>query len=47
MRNLDDAARASAKVKSELPGSTKEAKKAGEEWAQRAGSKVDSAVSPL
>jgi len=35
---------ASAKVKSELPGRTKEAQKEGEKWASEAGAKVDSAV---
>ncbi|MCJ1227343.1 hypothetical protein MMC12_003998 [Toensbergia leucococca] len=39
-----DAASASAKLKSELPGSGKEAKTQGEEWAQKAGSKLDNTV---
>ena len=44
---IDDASKASAKVKSELPGSNKETQKQGEEWAQRAGSKLDSTVCVL
>ncbi|MCJ1249513.1 hypothetical protein MMC30_006738 [Trapelia coarctata] len=39
-----DAASASAKLKSELPGSGKEAKKQGEVWAKEAGAKLDSTV---
>ncbi|KAI9833585.1 MAG: hypothetical protein M1819_003538 [Sarea resinae] len=39
-----DAARVSAKVKSELPGREKEAKKQGEEWGEKAGAKFDSAL---
>lgn len=39
-----DASKASAKMKSEVPGKTKEAEKKGEAYAQAAGSKVDSAV---
>jgi len=39
-----DAAKASAKVKSEAPGRAKEAEKQGEAIAQSAGSKFDSAV---
>jgi len=42
-----DIARASAKVKSELPGRGTEAKREGEKWASEAGSKLDSAVCPL
>ena len=42
--SLDDASSASAKLKSELPGSAKEAKKQGEVWAQSAGSTLDSTV---
>jgi hypothetical protein len=40
-----DLSKASAKVKSEIPGKTKEAQKDAEKWASQAGSKVDSAVS--
>ena len=40
----EDASRVSAKVKSDLPGSGKEAKKEGEVWAEKAGQKLDSAV---
>ncbi|KAI9673065.1 MAG: hypothetical protein M1829_004379 [Trizodia sp. TS-e1964] len=39
-----DASRASAKVKSELPGSGKQIEKKGEEWATRAGAKIDSTI---
>ncbi|KAI9805708.1 MAG: hypothetical protein M1833_005201 [Piccolia ochrophora] len=39
-----DAARASSTVKSEIPGREKEARKQGEEYAQKAGAKFDSAV---
>ncbi|KAE9377886.1 hypothetical protein N431DRAFT_479033 [Stipitochalara longipes BDJ] len=39
-----DLSKASAKVKSEVPGRTKEAQKDAEKWATVAGSKVDSAV---
>ena len=39
-----DLSRASAKIKSELPGRGNEAKKEGEKWASEAGSKLDSAV---
>jgi len=39
-----DLSKASAKVKSEVPGRTKEAQKDAEKWASEAGSKVDSAV---
>jgi len=40
-----DISRASAKIKSEIPGRGTEAKKEGEKWASEAGAKVDSAVS--
>jgi hypothetical protein len=40
-----DISKASAKVKSEIPGRTKEAQKDAEKWASEAGSKVDSTVS--
>ena len=40
-----DLSKASAKIKSEVPGRAKEAQKEGEKWASVAGSKVDSAVS--
>jgi hypothetical protein len=36
--------KASAKVKGELPGRTKEAQKASEAWASETGAKIDSAV---
>jgi hypothetical protein len=36
--------KASAKVKGELPGRTKEAEKRGEAWASEAGAKIDSTV---
>jgi len=39
-----DLSKASAKVKSEIPGRTKEAEKTGEAWAAQAGAKVDSAA---
>ncbi|KAK0107066.1 hypothetical protein ONS95_003776 [Cadophora gregata] len=39
-----DLSRASAKIKSEIPGRTKEAQKEGEKWASEAGAKLDSAV---
>jgi len=39
-----DLSRASAKVKSEIPGRSKEAKKEGEKWASEAGAKLDSAT---
>ncbi|CAL3971311.1 hypothetical protein PZA11_007831 [Diplocarpon coronariae] len=39
-----DLSRASAKIKSEIPGRTQEAQKEGEKWASQAGAKVDSAV---
>ncbi|KZF19041.1 hypothetical protein L228DRAFT_264156 [Xylona heveae TC161] len=39
-----DAARVSAKVRGELPGKEKEAQKQGEEWAQKAGARIDSTV---
>lgn len=39
-----DLSKASAKVKSEVPGRTNEAKKDAEKWATVAGAKVDSAV---
>ncbi|PBP19391.1 calcofluor white hypersensitive protein [Diplocarpon rosae] len=39
-----DLSRASAKVKSEIPGRTQEAQKEAEKWASQAGAKVDSAV---
>ncbi|KAH8596527.1 hypothetical protein B0O99DRAFT_620685 [Bisporella sp. PMI_857] len=39
-----DLARASAKVKSEIPGRGKEAQKEGEKWASEAGAKLDSAA---
>lgn len=41
----EDAASASARVKSDLPGSSKEAKKQGEVWARETGAKLDSTVS--
>jgi len=40
-----DLSRASAKVKSEVPGRGKEAQKEGEKWASEAGAKLDNAVS--
>jgi hypothetical protein len=40
-------AKASAKVKGEMPGRGTEAKKTGEAWASEAGSKIDSAVRSL
>jgi hypothetical protein len=40
-----DISKASAKVKSEIPGRGKEVQKDAEKWASEAGSKVDSAVS--
>ncbi|KAK2625308.1 hypothetical protein QTJ16_005677 [Diplocarpon rosae] len=39
-----DLSRASAKVKSEIPGRSQEAQKEAEKWASQAGAKVDSAV---
>ena len=45
LTTTDDAATASAKIKGELPGSGKEAQKQGEEWASKAGQKLDSTVS--
>ena len=39
-----DLSRASAKIKSEIPGRTKEAQKEGEKWANEAGAKLDNAV---
>jgi len=39
-----DISRASAKVKSEIPGRGKEAQKEGEKWASEAGAKLDSAT---
>ncbi len=42
---IGDLSRASAKIKSEVPGRTKEAEKEGEKWAAQAGAKVDAAVS--
>ncbi|KAI9054095.1 hypothetical protein LZ554_001266 [Drepanopeziza brunnea f. sp. 'monogermtubi'] len=39
-----DLSRASAKIKSEIPGRTHEAQKEGEKWASQAGAKLDSAV---
>jgi hypothetical protein len=39
-----DASKASAKLKSEVPGKAKEVEKKGEAYAQSAGSKFDSAV---
>ncbi|TVY64303.1 hypothetical protein LSUE1_G006984 [Lachnellula suecica] len=39
-----DLSKASAKIKSEVPGQTKKAQKEGEEWAAKAGAKVDSAT---
>ncbi|KAI9834816.1 MAG: hypothetical protein M1838_005460, partial [Thelocarpon superellum] len=39
-----DAARVSSAIKKDLPGREKEAKKQGEEWAARAGAKLDSSV---
>lgn len=42
-----DVSKASAKVKSEVPGRTNQAQKEGEKWASEAGAKVDSAVSIL
>jgi len=36
-----DLSKASAKIKSEIPGSGKEIKKDGEKWASEAGAKVD------
>jgi hypothetical protein len=44
---IGDLSKASAKVKSEIPGHAKEAQKDAEKWAAQAGSKVDSAVSCL
>lgn len=44
MSPLGDISRASAKIKSEIPGRTKEAQKEGEKWASEAGAKLDSAV---
>lgn len=44
---IDDAAAASSKVKSELPGREKEAKKTAEEYSAAAGAKFDSAVGRL
>ena len=42
-----DVSRASAKVQSELPGRTTQAKKDAEKWGSEAGAKLDSAVSTL
>ena len=42
--HTDDASRASAKVKSEMPGSGKEMKKEGEVWAEKAGRQLDQTV---
>jgi len=42
---IGDLSKASAKVKSEIPGRTKEAQKEGEKWASEAGAKLDNAVS--
>ncbi|CZT01730.1 uncharacterized protein RAG0_09209 [Rhynchosporium agropyri] len=39
-----DLSRASAKIKSEVPGRAKEAQKEGEKWASEAGQKLDNAV---
>jgi len=39
-----DVSRASAKIKSEVPGRTKEAQKDGEKWASEAGAKLDNAT---
>jgi len=39
-----DMAKASAKIKGELPGRGKEAQKTGEAWASEAGAKIDSAT---
>ncbi|KAJ5051499.1 uncharacterized protein L3040_001275 [Drepanopeziza brunnea f. sp. 'multigermtubi'] len=39
-----DLSRASAKIKSEIPGRAHEAQKEGEKWASQAGAKLDSAV---
>jgi len=39
-----DISKASAKVKSEIPGRGKEAQKEGEKWASEAGAKLDSAT---
>jgi len=41
---LGDLSRASAKVKSEVPGRTKQVEKTGEKWASEAGAKLDGAV---
>jgi len=41
---IADASKASAKLKSEVPGKTKEVEKKGEAYAQSAGSKLDGAV---
>ena len=46
-RYPDDAASATARVKSDLPGKGKEAKLQGEVWAKQAGAKLDHAVSLL
>ena len=43
--SLDDVARSSSAVKNEISEGEKEGKKTAEEWAQRAGSKLDSTVS--
>ncbi len=42
---IGDLSKASAKVKSELPGRGTEAQKDAEKWSSQAGAKVDSAVS--
>jgi hypothetical protein len=42
-----DASKASAKIKSEVPGKTKETEKKAEAYAQSAGSKFDNAVRML
>lgn len=39
-----DLSKASAKIKSEIPGRTKEVKKDSEKWASEAGAKLDSAA---
>lgn len=42
--SIADLAKASAKIKGEMPGRGKEAQKTGEAWATEAGAKIDSAV---
>ena len=44
---VDDAASASNRVKSDMPGKGKEAKLQGEVWAKQAGATLDNAVSCL